>query len=159
MIYKYYGCYDLEKVTSKIVNPFAISDNTFFYGTLYVPKGTVAQYKATDGWKNFKNIVEDSTTGINDVEAYDFAEKNADDVMIYYNFLNNKTEACVTNKTDSYNDYSGSVVIPKEVTYNKETLKVTSIGEGAFYDCSSLESVTIPNSVTSIGDYAFAYCI
>lgn len=35
---------------------------------------------------------------------------------------------------------------------------VTSIGEKAFYNCSSLKSITIPNSVTSIGSYAFYYC-
>jgi hypothetical protein len=32
---------------------------------------------------------------------------------------------------------------------------VTSIGNTAFYDCTSLTSVTIPGSVTSIGVYAF----
>ena len=35
---------------------------------------------------------------------------------------------------------------------------VTSIGGWAFQSCNGLTSVTIPNSVTSIGDWAFAYC-
>lgn len=35
---------------------------------------------------------------------------------------------------------------------------VTSIGGSAFYNCVSLTSVTIPNSVTSIGDEAFCNC-
>ena len=35
---------------------------------------------------------------------------------------------------------------------------VTSIGGAAFYECSSLTSITIPDSVTSIGSDAFVGC-
>ena len=36
---------------------------------------------------------------------------------------------------------------------------VTSIGDWAFSSCLSLTSVTIPEGVTSIGDWAFKLCI
>lgn len=35
---------------------------------------------------------------------------------------------------------------------------ISEIGDGAFADCKNLESVILPNSVTSIGAYAFARC-
>ena len=53
---------------------------------------------------------------------------------------------------------SGDIVIPESITYNDSKYSVTSIGDYAFYRCSSLTSVTIPNSVTSIGESAFARC-
>jgi len=90
--------------------------------------------------------------------AYDFEVKNADGVMIYYNYINNKTEAEVTYKEKVRPSYSGSIAIPKEITYEGRTLKVTEIGDAAFYHCRSLESITIPNSVTSIGTAAFYDC-
>ena len=49
---------------------------------------------------------------------------------------------------------NSNVIIPDE--YNGKA--VTSIGNNAFINCSSLASVEIPGSVTSIGEFAFSGC-
>lgn len=92
--------------------------------------------------------------------AYDIAVVNADGVRIYYDYINDKQELSVTNMGTIYHYYSytGSVVIPSEVIYQGESLKVTSIGEEAFEDCTGLTSITIPSSVTSIDAHAFNGC-
>ena len=45
--------------------------------------------------------------------------------------------------------------VGSQKTYNIPS-SVTSIGQSAFSDCSSLTSINIPSSVTSIGEYAFS---
>ena len=72
---------------------------------------------------------------------------------IFYNLDTANKTATVTYKGDkasSYNEYSGDVEIPETVTYNGITYSVTSLGWACFTYCSSLTSITIPNSVTSI---------
>ena len=82
---------------------------------------------------------------------------------IYY-YISSQADKTVAvtyrgNKYYDYSDeYSGDVKIPESVTYNGNAYSVTSIGEYAFWVCSSLISVEIPNSVTSIGDDAFSGC-
>ena len=75
---------------------------------------------------------------------------------IYYNLDSGNKTAEVTWELDYY---TGSVTIPKTVTYSGVDYSVTSIGSAAFYECSGLTDINIPNSVTSIEDNAFYRCI
>ena len=75
---------------------------------------------------------------------------------IWYNLITKAKAAEVTHKDGVY--YTGVVNIPDNITYNEVDYSVTSIGDWAFYQCSSLTSVTIPSSVKSIGDWAFRDC-
>ena len=78
------------------------------------------------------------------------------------------------------NEYSGDIVIPATVTNGETEYSVTrignnafkwcslnsvslpeglqSIGEFAFTSCGIIGSLTIPSTVTDIGEYAFNYC-
>ena len=70
----------------------------------------------------------------------------------------NLNETAKTAEVAGSSSVSGDLVIPSSVTYNSVTYSVTSIGNYAFYECSSFTSITIPNSVTSIGESAFRGC-
>ena len=50
------------------------------------------------------------------------------------------------------------VVIPSTVTLNGKDYSVTSIGTGAFYECTALQSVQFETPIKSIGFMAFALC-
>ena len=81
---------------------------------------------------------------------------------LYYNITNNAEPYTVevTYQEYSSNNYSGltSVVIPDKVSFNGVEYVVIAIGDRAFY-CSHITSITIPNSVTRIGDGAFMECL
>ena len=51
------------------------------------------------------------------------------------------------------------VVIPSEVEYNGESLTVTNIHSAAFLECGTLKEITLPSTITEIGDGAFAGAI
>lgn len=73
---------------------------------------------------------------------------------IYYSIYSS------TNKTVSVaeNQYEGVLVIPSSITYNGSVYSVVEISSNAFFDCTNLLSVTVPSSVTFIGENAFRGC-
>ena len=57
----FFNCVNLTSVVSEIVTPFEIENNVFTVystATLTVPEESKEAYQATNGWKNFTNIVE-----------------------------------------------------------------------------------------------------
>lgn len=93
-------------------------------------------------------------------------------VMVWKNYILNDTQIPDEYLQEITVDENGRFLIFMEgITHLREGLfsfsnidritipdSVTSIGDNAFWDCLSLTSVTIPNSVTSIGDWAFDGC-
>ncbi len=71
-------------------------------------------------------------------------------VEAQFNFVTNNGAITIT----AYTGPGGGGVIPSETN----GLPVTTIGGGAFFGCSSLASVTIPNSVTALAYGAFYGC-
>jgi len=90
------------------------------------------------------------------VSAHDF-EVNG----IYYNVINDN-EVEVTYKGPNFysfsNEYSGNVIIPIDITYNAKNYTVSTIGNNAFYYCTGMTSIVIPNSIDSISNGAFQGC-
>lgn len=90
--------------------------------------------------------------------AYDFKVG-----QLYYKITDAaKREVAVVSEISDYpynnNKPTGAITIPATVANGGNTYSVTSIGERAFYQCSGLTSIDIPNGVTSIGKEAFRDC-
>ena len=86
-------------------------------------------------------------------------------------YFNNKL---MNNKIIIYTSADNLIVIPSNYDFGANVItniinnnnigkitfdgNVTEIGDRAFYNCSSLTSITIPDSVTSVGGNAFESC-
>lgn len=76
---------------------------------------------------------------------------------IYYNVTSFADFTCEVTKGDL--EYSEDIVIPAQIQYSNRTFDVMSIVDRTFKGCKSLQSIRIPNSVTSIGGNAFKECM
>lgn len=88
--------------------------------------------------------------------AYDFKENG-----LAYKINEDGTSVEVTFERftqSGYSNLTGDVVIPSSVSHNGIQYTVTSIGDIAFFRCSGITSVVIPNTVTKISFKSFTEC-
>ena len=145
--YAFNNCTALTTVICRAQTPPTMAAENVFGASiysnakLYVPNASYHDYLNADWWKNF------STKGLRD---YDFLVDG-----IYYSITGINTVE-VSHNWDV--KYSGTVSIPRSVSYNGNSYQVTGIGSYAFTTCPNLTGVTIPSSVTTISGYAFWHC-
>ena len=158
---------ELYKITSKLCKTGSkvSASDLGFDNKVY----TVKLYDINDSGKEFNSSLSYKA------EGYSFACK------IYSDKLSITDDGTVTG-TDSLKSFTGTLSIPrylneikvtaidKEAFAAKEEGKaysftklilpdtITSIGEKAFMDCTSLKDVTIPSGVSVLSDYIFAGC-
>ena len=108
------------------------------------------------------SIILFATAGIGTVAASDTAVDG-----IYYNFDDATLTAKVTYRGaeddwmyDSTGDlaYVGDLVIPASVTYNDKVYTVVGLDADALINSKKLLTLSLPATVTSIGDRAFTLC-
>jgi hypothetical protein len=143
---------------------------------LKVPTGAAAAYRAAPLWQNFTTIneIEDvasgtagtltwvlTSDGTLTISGYgampDFSSSNLAPWSAYCSTI--KTVVIDDGVTSignaAFNPYAQSYPLLSQVSIPNS---VTRIGKYAFMFCKVLSTVTIPNSVTSIEYAAFAYC-
>ena len=155
----FYGCNDIETVMVGAKTPAALTSDVFTCtsrATLIVPTGSLAAYEKANVWKNFLKRIEISSSTL----PIQFADSQV-------------KELCVANwdqdgdKELSYAE-AAAVTDLGEVFKNNTNIQsfdelqyftgLTTIGDQAFYHCSQLTSVVLPETVTAIGASAFQYC-
>ena len=136
--------------------------------SITIPSGvTSIDYWAFYNCTSLTNItIPDSVTSIGDDAfsntAYYNNEANWENGVLYIG--NHLIKAKSDTVSGSYQIKQGTKIIADSAFYKCTSLisvtipdSVTSIGGNAFKNCTDLTSVTIPDSVTSIGNVAFGY--
>jgi hypothetical protein len=101
----------------------------------------------------------DSKSSLHTSDDYIFYENG--DIVYLIDYLGTKTELSLPDKYNNknYGIYDYAFFHYSDLESITIPDGVTSIGRYAFGYCSSLNKITIPDSVTSIGNYAFCCCI
>ena len=165
------GCTGLAQVTVNTTFPPSCAADAFSQGatenaTLNVPMGYVQTYTSAIGWDSFDKYDEFSLPvnvgdrfTINGV-AYIITGVEDETMTVkvtYQKTVNDKTETSAIIDANK-EGYVGAINIPATITYQGKTFTVNEIEEKAFYGASELTTVTLPNGITILPQYAFMDC-
>ena len=98
--------------------------------------------------------------------AYDFSAVCSTGQTLYYDITSDSTVTVVNPNGGDYGgwawrDYTkptGYMSIPDSVYNNGTSYLVTAVGNNAFWGCSGLSTVIIPDCINSVGISAFEDC-
>ena len=123
---------------------------------LYVPKGTVGAYEAASDWAGFKSYKEIKAPIVNpmliDGIYYTLTER-------VYEAEPGTLQASVASPVSSGfangDEYKGEVNVPESVTYDGQKYVVMALDWYAFRDQTLVTAITLPGTITKIGNSAF----
>lgn len=101
--------------------------------------------------KSGNNVDSSATDEVTDNEP-EIERKKTDDGFIYYILTDDNKNVYVT--INSYDGDEKNVLIPSSI----ENYPVKEIGGNCFSNINKVESITVPDSVVAIGDFAFFGC-
>ncbi|MBE6197044.1 MAG: hypothetical protein E7137_08190 [Rikenellaceae bacterium] len=139
-------CTTLTSVYCLPTTPPTISQD-FFLGyaselKIYVPFESLDAYRTNEGWRDYESKIYPIPSPTNEIWY------TSDDGEVVKPESTNQFGA--TLQSNTYTNGKGVMLFDGPVT---------EIGYKAFFYCTSLSKITIPNSVTSIGCEAFSNCI
>ena len=162
--YAFLGCYSLESITIP-ASVTSIGEWAFVECYRLVEVWNLSKLNITAGSEDngyvgyYAKRVETEPS-----ESYVYTDENG--YVIYYdgkvkaliNYTGNETKLTIPDDITELNCFALSDCYNiTSVTFG-ENSQLTSIGDGAFNWCESLESITIPDGIKSIGNHAFAGC-
>ena len=101
--------------------------------------------------KSGNNVDSSATDEVTEDEP-EIERKKTDDGFIYYILTDDNKNVYVT--INSYDGDEKNVIIPSSI----ENYPVKEIGGNCFSNINKVESITVPDSVVAIGDFAFFGC-
>ncbi|MBQ4503063.1 MAG: leucine-rich repeat domain-containing protein [Alistipes sp.] len=138
--YAFQYCSSLKSVYCNVAYPPTLVSSAFGYSALeniYVYAESVDTYKAK--WRDYADKIVSNNKSNSDSITFTYTSTDGKAI--------NESNLNLVVKSNSYTNGVGTLVV-----YG------TAIPDKAFYQCTTLKTITIPNSVSSIGDYAFQYC-